>query len=359
MKIATLTLPFHPNYGAVLQAFALQSILKSLGHEVVSIDLERRSLRKLSRYYLSRIKNIISGGDILDNYEYGNKEFKKFIENELTLTKKIKFERDFYRSDIQNFEAYIVGSDQVWRPKYVMNIDRYFLNFVNKDKVKVSYAASFGTELFDYSVEEKARCIEYIRDFNGISVREIDGVDKCKDEFHSIASLVLDPTLLVDANEYSHLISKYSKEQKRAKAFCYILDAKISKVESIKKAFPQAFFINGESTCKDKDKVCISNWLKGIRDSHIVITDSFHGVAFSIIFNKNFIAIGNKKRGLARFTSLLRLFNLEDRLIIDDELTSELIHKVSKINIDYINVNKILSSEKEKSIDFLINSLSV
>lgn len=358
MKIATLTLPFHPNYGAVLQAYALQSVLKSLGHDVSSIDLERRSLRNISRYYISRLKNVIYGGNILDNYGYGNKKFKKFIKNELTLTEKVNFERDFYRSDIQGFDAYIVGSDQVWRPKYVMNIDRYFFNFVGKGKTKISYAASFGTELFDYTIEEKNRCLEYIKEFKGISVREVDGLDKCEKELLSTASLVLDPTLLVDTDEYNRLISKYSQDENVSEVFCYILDKNMTKLKSIKTAFPQAFFINGEGNCKDKAKVCISSWLKGIRDSEIVITDSFHGVVFSIIFNKNFVAIGNKKRGLARFTSILSLFNLMDRLIIDDKLTYVHLHEISSTDIDYDKVNEILNLKKEESISFLKNNLN-
>ncbi|CEO38468.1 polysaccharide pyruvyl transferase family protein [Photobacterium kishitanii] len=356
MRVATLTLPFHANYGAVLQAYALQVTLKSFGHDVYSLDIDRRSLRPLFKYSLSRIKGIVTKGEVLDNYNYGNKKFKKFIENEIALTKKIKFQKDFMRNDIQNFDAYIVGSDQVWRPKYVMNIGRYFLDFVKNDKIKISYAASFGTDDFEYSNDEYKKCSILLSDFKGVSVREFDGIDKCKDKLLSSSELVLDPTLLVNVNVYNNLIDKYSEKKLASDFFCYILDPNKSKMDYINKAFNHPYVINHGLKSKDKDS--IGCWLKGIRDCNLVITDSFHGVVFSIIFNKEFIAIGNSDRGLARFKSILKVFNLTDRLINEDQLSIDNLKIIANSKIDYINVNKILNEKRNESFDFIAKHLS-
>lgn len=355
MRVATLTLPFHTNYGAVLQAYALQVTLKSFGHDVYSLDIDRSSLRPLFKYSLSRIKGIITKGEILDNHNYGNKKFKKFIENEINLTKKIKFQKDFMRNDIQGFDAYIVGSDQVWRPKYVMNIGRYFLDFVKKDKIKISYAASFGTDDFEYSNDEHKKCTMLLSGFRGVSVREFDGIDKCKDKFLSNSELVLDPTLLVNVNIYNNIIEKYSENKIKSDCFCYILDPNKSKMGHINNAFNYPYVIN--SGLKSKDKDSIGCWLRGIRDCNLVVTDSFHGVVFSIIFNKEFIAIGNSYRGLARFKSILKIFNLTDRLIVEEQLNVDELKRIEKSKIDYINVNKILNKKRNESFDFISKHL--
>ncbi|EHV9720859.1 polysaccharide pyruvyl transferase family protein [Vibrio parahaemolyticus] len=356
MKVATFTLPFHPNYGATLQAYALQQSIIELGHETVAIDVERRALRQTVRHYLSRIKNLCLRGELRENYDYGNAEFSRFIKNEIIKSKKVSFSYQFNREDIKQFDAYVVGSDQVWRPKYVENIQRYFFDFVREGKIKVSYAASFGTDNFEYSEDDLASCKLLINTFDAVSVRESSGIDICNNHFKYLsAKLVLDPTFLIDVRKYNSIISKYSKNEFDSECFCYILDPSELKLSKIRDTFLNATILN--LNAKTKDKVGIGCWLKGIRDSKYVITDSFHGVAFSIIFNKKFLAIGNKSRGLARFENILNLFNISERLITEDVLMSTDIKAVLEKDIDYIQVNNILNKEKFMSLEFLRRSL--
>lgn len=356
LKVATFTLPFHPNYGATLQAYALQQSIIELGHDTVAIDVERRALRQTFRHYLSRVKNLCLRGEFRENYDYGNAEFSKFIKNEIIKSKKISFSYQFNRKDIKQFDAYVVGSDQVWRPKYVENIRRYFFDFVNEGKIKVSYAASFGTDTFEYCKEDLESCKLLINSFDAVSVRESSGIGICNDHFKcSSVKLVLDPTFLIDVSKYNSIISKYSKSDFDSECFCYILDPNELKLSKIKDTFLNPTILN--LNAHTKDKVGIGCWLKGIRDSKYVITDSFHGVVFSIIFNKKFLAIGNKSRGLARFENILNLFNISERLITEDILMSTDIKAVLENDIDYSQVNKILNKEKLISLEFLERSL--
>ncbi|MFG0454076.1 polysaccharide pyruvyl transferase family protein [Shewanella mangrovisoli] len=356
MKVATFTLPFHPNYGATLQAYALQQSLIELGHETAAIDVERKALRSLVRHYLSRFKSFLLGGDFRENYNYGNLEFHKFIKNEIITTRKITFPYQFRRKDINSFDAYIVGSDQVWRPKYVENIQRYFFDFVSNDKIKISYAASFGTGSFEFLEEDAAHCKSLINEFKAVSVREESGVDICCNYFkYPKPQLVLDPTFLIEVNKYNDLIDKYSNSKPNSDCFCYILDPNEYKISKIKNSFIEAKILNlGVDT---KNKVGIGCWLKGIRDSEYVVTDSFHGVVFSIIFNKKFVAIGNRSRGLARFENILNLFGIPERLVTEEALESINLKEVLDKEIDYTQVNNILLEQRLNSFQFLKNSL--
>ncbi|HHR5848947.1 TPA: polysaccharide pyruvyl transferase family protein [Providencia alcalifaciens] len=355
MKIATLTLPFHPNYGAVLQAFALQKALQSLGHETYSLNIMRSSLRSFPRNILSSLKRILTTGEFRENYKYGNKLFYEFINKELNLSNKIKYQRDFYRKDIQSFDAYIVGSDQVWRPSYVIDINKFFLNFVPTNKIKISYAASFGTDKNEYTENNIISCKNAIKQFKAVSVREKNGVQKCKDLFDTSSTEVLDPTFLLEKNDYAELIKKYPNSIGTKKIVCYLLDATSQKRDLINKTFFGAYYINDGTS--DYDKISIPDWLKLIQNAETVITDSFHGVVFSIIFQKKFIAIGNTARGLERFSSLLTKLSLSDHLVIDSDLTMNNLLQLSQIVPNYSETERLLEKYKKISYSFIESNI--
>jgi len=262
----------------------------------------------------------------------------------------------------------VVGSDQVWRPKYSPYIPNFFLDFLSAgDKAKrIAYAASFGVDTLEYSPDQLAVCAPLARRFDAISVREDTAVQLCREHFGVEATHVLDPTLLLDKEHYISLIEKENAPASKGTLMTYVLDkapekqAIISQVASERNlqaftVYPKSrFYKAGSKGLKDCMYPPLGSWIRGFMDCEYVVTDSFHGTAFAIIFNKPFIAIGNATRGLSRFQSLLGIFGLNERLVIHpDDLTSELINR----EIDFTEVNRLWEEKKTRSLDFLENAL--
>ena len=265
------------------------------------------------------------------------------------------------------FDAYIVGSDQVWRPIYSYGISNYFLDFtVGKDVKRIAYSASFGTDQWEFTTEQTAVCSELAKQFDAISVREDSGVGLCRKYLNIDAVQMPDPTLLLDKNDYLEIIKNDCPENSHSGGiFTYILDDSeikrsiVQKVSSKLKlnsfsVMPQAQFKNvGRKGIEKCIYPPVAEWLQGFADADFVVTDSFHGTVFSIIFNKPFISIANGKRGTSRFTSLLKTFGLEDRLIYWDKDLKDCLLS----DIDFAGINTVHKKKREEALKFLTNSL--
>lgn len=374
MKIGLLTLPLWNNYGGIIQAYALQNILKANGHKVVLLDYHH-DINKIDKFK-NDFKRFIKYKILkrIDNAYYPNiLESKsisintlKFISNEFDeITPKLFTEKDL-KINTELLDAVIVGSDQVWRPNYTPNIYNYFLQFLSSDKLKIAYAASLGTDKWLFNVKEEKKCKDLIHQFTNVSVREDSAIKLLKDKFDFNTTQVLDPTLLLNKEDYIHLLDKYpSKTNNRSKIFTYILDETettttiINKVSTdlgkeVFSVMPKKFDVNYNKNKSEYIFPELTEWIKAFNEADYVIADSFHGCVFSIIFNKPFIAIGNRERGLTRFNSLLKLFNLENRLILDvDNYTTDLLYR----KIDWDNVNELKKQYQQKSEEFLLTSL--
>jgi len=369
MKIAILTQPLGNNYGGIMQAYALQKVLRDLGHDVVTID-RQRDKRSLIKKILLPFKPVIYK---LLGRRHPRKlthEQNKYVYFGMTsfIRKNIQLSEPIYNSaDLKahyqenSYDLVIVGSDQVWRPKYSPNIYNFFGDFLKNDDKSISYAASFGVDEWEFDEEQTRQCKKLIQKFNAISVRESSAIELCKGNLGVEAELVLDPTLLVTADDYESLLSG-RKSGGQGKVLKYILDESEQKkqlTEQVIQLLCKPLFnaqpirsINDPSALdiEEYKYPTVESWIMSFRDADFVITDSFHGCVFSIIFNKPFIAIGNYERGLSRFESLLSLFGLSDRLIMDDEVSIKpLIDK----GIDWESVNFKLAGYQEKSISFL------
>jgi hypothetical protein len=354
-KVATLTLPLHTNYGGVMQAYALQKVIKDLGYETELINIDAHVHRSFISAGLSRIK--LSFKKLcFDDVNY-NKNFDDFIKKNIKYSKPLKNIKKLKNDYFQRYNAYVVGSDQVWRADYNNFLDTFYFDFVNGDQKLVSYAASFGHDKINYEMDSQKRCSHLLKSFSAISVRELTVVDDFNSKFKIKPEVVLDPTFLLEKKEYLRLIKQGSLVGNHENGiFSYLLDEHQSKkdlVIKVSKHFDlKAHFFNEGKLIKEKESVY--NWLNGFSKNKFIITDSFHGVALSIIFNKNFIAIGNKERGLGRFLSILKLFNLEDRLITDKNAD---IYSILNKKIDYKKVNEILNANKKYSLEFLMKGL--
>ena len=373
MNIAIITHPAFTNYGGILQAYALQTILQRLGHEVKKVEFPfdyyhpRMTLgHRLASICKQSLKRYIArqSHTIIDLDGYGYKKSKEAMVHTRT------FVEEHINSLIVNdlseirgkFDCFVSGSDQVWRYYgYDQALLHYFLDFTKNDNVKrIGYAVSFGKNKADYPQALQEKCKALAKKFDAISVREDSGIDICKNEFDVYAIKVLDPTLLLSSADYIALLGKEIKPKHHIA--CYILDEskeKTQMLETASKTFSiPLLYLNALSDPPNeyfdwRVQPSVESWLEGIATSDCVITDSFHGCVFSIIFNKPFWAIANKERGLDRFLSLLKMFDLEDRLITDKDFKFSLSN-----NIDWEHVNQRMVILQQESRNFLINELS-
>lgn len=341
---AIVTLCDDFNYGNILQRYALQEFLRKN-------DLEFEQLSFYTRY-LESIRN-------------------KHLYNSLFLfAKKYIKNSDFSMASVVEYKNYIVGSDQIWRNHGTSDIGYdylpFWLSFVHNNKAnRISYAASFGVDnLQDAKIDNDL--IEIIRplanNFKAISVREKSGIALINKitGYKKGPKLVLDPTLLLCVEDYSKLINKSKINNKITnKVFCYILDNNSRKNEFIKeiaKDYENDYLIINPKV--DNKYKPVEEWLKGFRDSEFVITDSFHGMVFSIINNTDFIVFVNAQRGLARFISLLDLLDISKDRLISVDFDSKAKYSLSNLEpINWKKVNKRLNEERKVSGSWLLRNI--
>lgn len=377
-KIAILTqAPLGTNYGNTLQAYALQEVLKKNKYDVTVLDRVKSEIYAITHWNLSQIKN-----EILNYIDKKNrltpsvfneifKDHFQFVNEQINISERLHTDAELKKHFHKNkYDTVIVGSDQTWRPKYSPNIYNYFLDFLenNESIKKIAYASSFGTSEWEFNKEETHRCAELAKKFDAVSVREKSGVDLCYDYLDVKAEWVLDPTLLLTKEDYKAVVNKKNLP-KRSGLFSYVLDEndKITKtIEHIADILELEHFINqpkwrrNDKTGKSLEELkypSVEGWLKAFDDADFIVTNSFHGTVFSIIFNKPFLTIVNTARGASRFKSLLEEFGLENRLIEENDDSFEQIEKIVHIPINYIPVNIKLEQLREKSLSFLLTNL--
>ena len=385
MRIAILTQPLRYNYGGILQNFALQTVLRRMGHEVVTLDPKRchfewwqyplytfrikwncflqRQLKgeKLSKehyllYTLQRIFNRLffrrQKGDILykKNDDLVTRTLGKnlfpFVDSHI----KRREYKDLYK-DIKSrdYDAFIVGSDQVWRPEYNSRIENMFLDFTSGWDVKrIAYAASFGIDFWECDPETTEICKRMLKRFDFISVRESSGVKLCKNEFDVDATHVLDPTMLLTKEDYCSLFRLDRVPKSQGNLLVYILDYTDDKRKLVQRIADEChlspFRVNSDvedyrlSDLSRRIQPPIERWLRGFYDAEYVITDSFHACVFSIIFGKPFVVYANDSRGKARCESLLQQFSLSNYMITSSNNYSgfsQFTHESNKILVEH------------------------
>lgn len=374
MKIGILTLPLHTNYGGILQAFALQTVLVRMGHEVLLIDQQRNN-PSLSNYkkpavYLKRIfKKYILGKNIhifLEKYNINNQDI---LEKETALF----INRYFKKIAITNldaikeneFDVIVVGSDQIWRPLYFSDSkkENAFLYFTKswKSIKRIAYAPSFGIDEWEYDLNQTKMAKEIIKQFDLVTVREDSAIDLCSKFLDIDATQVLDPTMLLTKEDYILLLKGFRNSLSGGDLLAYMLDSssssellisEVAEHKSMKPFYVSSKIEDPEAPIEERIQKPVEDWLCGFKNAKFVITDSFHACVFSILFNIPFAVIGNKKRGMTRFTSLLKLFMLEDRLV---ENSSDII-MLGDIKWDL--VNRQLAVMRDYSIYLLKSSIS-
>lgn len=377
MNIGIITFHFSWfNYGAVLQTYAVSEAVRKAGHTPYVIDFRQGNPSRAA----------LRHGAGFDEFRH------EFLPGILPPTQT----REALLSLNDRLDGFLAGGDQIWRYGYVIrNYRTYFLDFAADDKLKISYAPSFGIDRWEGDAEATVTVRRLLHRMDSVSVREESGVKICRDIFGIDAVHVLDPTLLHDAETYMPIIrsSQFYGNGRNAVAYMILDDN-----NSIRRAVEERFR-NESEICDIKGTDLLSkyhvrnivsaakrlsgklpghrisrkaeaaiellegntfvyrkvpDWLCLLHDSRLVVTDSFHAVVFSIIFRRDFLCVANPGRGKARLESLLGSLGITDRLCNADELPEKL-HSAGHIGYDAVYAR--LAPLRKRSFEYLCGAL--
>lgn len=357
MKVGILTFHKVINYGAVLQAYALNRYINENGIDCEDIDYTAKKIRNF--YNPFKIEKFSDLKDLLDFFLNLIGRFRTIKKFRLFRSQYIRFSKKCFDNCIKEangrYDLLICGSDQIWNNKITGEDLNYFFSF---DKVsrKASYAASFGAA--DIS-SNKDTILKLLTVFSHITVRESSSISLLNNCISNKVRLVLDPVFLLPSKEWS-LLANNKK----------ILDGKYIFLFNLKNNIDVITFVKQLSKEKGMEIVTLSNssfynhsfrkisgggpieFLYLIKNAEYIVTDSFHATSLSIIFNKVFF-VGLNKTQIAlnsRLNSLLTLFDLQKQIISKD----------INYNINYTRVNQIMDIEKKKSemiLDKILNNI--
>lgn len=373
MKIGIITILKVNNYGAELQAYATQAALKKCGYDAEIIDYlfykhshhkATHDSRPLFKFSIKKWLSEKFYPIITSIKEFGSKttikrkeRFSSFHTKHTALSQTFQSINELYAS-CPDYDVYMVGSDQVWNPGIFSSLKPYFLDFAPNGKRRVAYASSFGVSSLPGNVQAVYK--KYLEKFDAIGVRESNG-KAIVEGLGLTAEHVLDPTLLLDRFDWEkvstpypnlplHYVAVYELTPSpyvRSCAYKVAKDLGCSVVRICKSA-----------SMEDKNAINVmdagpSEFLHIIMNAQAVITNSFHGTAFSVNFNTPFLTIVPKRKdNNSRLISLLGQLDLTDRIIYEGDPCPE------DISMDFARANQLLSDERKKSFRFLERAIN-
>ncbi len=364
MKVSIITLHRVFNYGSVLQAYATQRVFEKAGCDTEIIDYitEQRTNRRLFFTVPPFIKNdllhksvYLAGKDIsvlLKKITFG-----VFLRKHVHLTKKYITQNDLI-ADPPKADVYVTGSDQTWNSQYNEGIDKgFFLEFAPDDKKKISFAASFGKSKLDDA--ELPLTKQYLHKYSAISVRE-DTAQNIVESMGLTATCIIDPTLQLTKAEWIQIASKrlikekylilmllYNEDNGATELARKIADQKGLKLVKISWDIKKPTLVDQLMTHRSPQ-----DFLSLFYYAEFVVTNSFHGTAFSINLEKQFLVVPRNEFN-SRIESVLRLTGLEDRLVSNEDDPM----KKAEEPIDYVPVNEVLQQERERAMEFVKNNI--
>ena len=364
-KILLTTLFGVSNYGTALQAYATQKVINNFGYDSKILNYTQKRLNTINVIKKSNkeIKDLKSRLYMIASVLYRfipniivKRKFSKFINKYLSLTStNISNYKDIdLKYDYLKYDCFITGSDQVWNYKYNEGIDYvYYLKFVPDNLRKISYASSIG--MTDFLEEEKDEIKKLLKRYDIIGVREISA-QEALNKMNIKCEVVLDPTMLLDFNDWKDIEKNINIKEKYLLVYILGRDKsimktaeKIAEEKNLKIIKIGLDFIYSSKIYRNYQYASPNEFIYLFRHADFVLTNSFHGLAFSINFNKQFLAITPKTYS-TRLLSILSLFDLTDRIITNNDSTY-------LYNINYIEINKKLNDYRKKSIDFLDKSI--
>lgn len=368
MKICFLTLHWANNYGATLQTYAMHEALKKFG-DVSVIDY--RSDKPAKGMQLIRAgsspRDILRAGKdvfrLVPRYRV-IKKFRHFTFNFLNLTAHVVDKESLSRI-AESHDAVIAGSDQIWNPDVVSDRgdldDSYFLTFAG-DKRRIAFASSMGSFKYGSLLQDKVK--SYLDDFHAIAVREKDTAEFLKKISGKEVAHVLDPSLLLSRDEWHKRFPPKTQVENDGYLLVYalhkdsllkhVVEAAASESGMRVVAVDQDPFINYQADLHVKDAGPIE-FLEYFQGASFVVTNSFHGTAFSLNLGKNFV-VTTPPTGLNRIVSLLEEVGEVKRLIGESTDKSQL-SNVLNTEPDALQVETTLNRLRDEAMDFLENSL--
>lgn len=346
-KIKIFTFSKGDNYGAVLQSYSLATILRNLNYDVEFIYYT------WTTWKYAILSHITPLGI---RFEHFRKVFLR------SFSRKCLTSNDLL-SVCKDADLCIVGSDQVWNPLITGNRAlHYFFDFLPDQIKRISYAASFGNSEWEYH-ELDTEIKELLKKFDFISVRESEGVEICKRWFNCNALKVLDPTLLL--GNFDNLLVK-PKMKNAILGFKFVPDSYYYELLNMIGCDLNAKAVVMDILTRHITRKVLSlnpvffpspqQWISNIAYSRLVVTDSFHCMAFAIIFKRDFIVIPSNKKLQGRMLSLLSDLGLENRLF--DSVQSVTESRIWMERIDYVNVDKKLKKLRHDSMQYLQKALN-
>lgn len=365
MRTATVTWISYHNFGTFLQAYALQQVINKLGFSNAIIDDKRVVMPKGAQYDYIKKLNFIKQAYIYTCIflnEHQRKSWFAYREYEKFAKRYLDIDNDYQTFDDLNnkYDVFIAGSDQIWYPSEDIFNPYFYLDFVSKKKI--SYAASIG--ISEYPEDYKDKVKKLLRDFSHISVREEIGQHLLEEFLHKDIETVLDPTLLLEKRDWDKIASQY-KISSHPYLLCYMLtynEKYLSMARSYANKHNLRLIIiaTEEIYKKYADKLLYagpSKFITAIRNADTVLTDSFHGTVFSIIYHKRF-ATFKRFRDNAKRNQNTRIFNLFKITGIKGHLINQDEEKISDIApIDYDLVDNIIKDYRLKSVSYLKDSI--
>ncbi|MDD5638817.1 MAG: polysaccharide pyruvyl transferase family protein [Candidatus Pacebacteria bacterium] len=379
-KVGILTLPGYFNYGNRLQAYAAEEVIKNLGFDShilvienifskpknskknnilkLIIKLRKIPIKEICPRALNKIKRTIFlyiNKGIIKEREEIFKDFSKTYLKEVFYNDTKKSLKNLSN----NYDFFITGSDQVWNPFWTNSL--YFLSFTNKDK-RIAYAASFGVS--DIPRRYNNLYKNWLSGMKNISVRETAGSQIVYNSIGKEVPVLIDPTLMLTKKQWFSISKRDTKRPEKNYILIYFLGEKTRQKykKQIKKIIKYSNLeVVSIADLKDKERYKISpnEFIDYINSASLVLTDSYHGVIFSILMETPFIVfertegVKNSKSMFSRIETLLQKFKLESRKINGIELNNQI------FDCDFSHVLPILKNEREKAIEYLKNALNI
>lgn len=358
-KVGIVTFHRPNNYGANLQAYALQEFINKQGYDANIIDYRNDEIEKSNKIIKlnSGIKNFIKTIIFSIKNVKKKKNFEKFRANNYKLTK-VYYNKSQLEKNEEKFDVYVSGSDQIWNTQITKKIDDiYTLNFDTGIARKISYASSIGNG--DMKKEEIQLLAERVKKYNSIAVREERAKNILEEYIDNDIKVVVDPTILLTKDEWKKVSNRnITKNIKEDYILLYTIIEneetfkvvnKISELTGLKIITLRRTNLKTNNVLKNCYTKGPDSYIELVKNAKYIVTSSFHGTVFSIIFNKMFfVNYGGKEN--KRVDNLLSICKLQDRLI---KSSKDLDNIKLKKEINYEQVNDIINKERERAREYL------
>lgn len=368
-KIATITFHASYNYGSLLQAYALQQYISSICNQECEYKIINLRTGKQREMYKTFFEKKGTFNKVKSKIFFYYKKpllrkkelFEKFIAEKLNVTREYESLEELKKAGLK-YDYYIAGSDQLWNIRAFDFDWSNFLEFVSVGK-RISYAASFGPKKLNMTESEKKRIKNDLQKFDAISVREQGSFEEVKQISNIEAEINVDPTMLIKKNEWINLAEEMQPIINKKYIFLYNLKGReyIQLAKRISKELKLPIVISNYRSVKEINfgitkiyDVGPVEFLNLIKNAELVLSSSFHGTIFSILFNKPFYALNGKND--FRINTLLNKMGLEDRSICFDDYKTKCANAY-KVNFDLAEKN--LEMERKKSEIYLKKALDI